>query len=302
MSRAEAIAGNRALVGESPVWDERDGSLLWVDILRGEVHRFRPEADEDRLVARLPVPVGAVAACRSSGLVVAAGMGFALLDEASGELRHLATAGRGDRMNDAKCDPAGRLWGGTLTVERRPAASALYRLEPDGRLTTVLDDVTLSNGLAWSPDGTRMYYTDTVTERVDVFDFDTETGRVSGRRAFADLHDTPGRPDGLAMDADGGLWVAMARGGTVRRYAPSGRLDEVVDMPTPYVTSCAFGGERLEDLYVTTLCAGLGEAELVQYPAAGAVLRVPNIGVAGLPAARYAGQAGQTGAREEPPR
>ncbi|MPZ82788.1 MAG: SMP-30/gluconolactonase/LRE family protein [Actinophytocola sp.] len=289
MTRIEPVAGNRALVAESPTWDDRDNTLLWVDILRGEVHRFDPAGDRDRVVARLPVPVGSVVVRRSPGLVVAAGMGFAVLDESSGELSWLATVDRGDRMNDARCDPEGRLWGGTLTVAQRPGASGLYRLDPDHRLTTVLDDVALSNGLGWSPDGSRMYYADTVTERVDVFDYDLATGAASGRRTFVDLHEHPGRPDGLAVDAEGGVWVAMARGAAVRRFDPAGRLDEVLDMPTPGVTSCAFGGDGLGDLYVTTMCVGLSEADLVRYPQAGAVLRISDLGVSGLPAPRFAG-------------
>ncbi|MFD4971711.1 SMP-30/gluconolactonase/LRE family protein [Streptomyces sp. NPDC058424] len=289
MSRIDVVAGNRALVAESPTWDERDGSLLWVDIIRGEVHRFRPESGADTVVAQLPVTVGSVVARQSTGLVVAAGMSFALLDEATGELTPLATVDHGDRMNEARCDPAGRLWGGTLTAAQRPGASSLYRLDPDGRLVTVLDDVALSNGLAWSPDGTLMYYADTVTERIDVFDYDLETGVASDRRTFADLHDCPGRPDGLSIDAEGGLWVAMARGGAVRRFDPKGRLDEVLDMPVPGITSCAFGGEDLRDLYVTTMCVGLSEVQLMEYPEAGSVLRIADVGVTGLPAPRFAG-------------
>lgn len=289
MSRIEVVAGNRALLAESPTWDEADGSLLWVDILRGEVHRFHPDGNGDRLVARLPIPVGSVMGRRSSGLVVAAGMGFALLDESSGELTWLATVDRGDRLNDARCDPAGRIWGGTLTVAQRQGAAGLYRLDPDHRLAMVLDDVTLSNGLGWSPDGSRLYYADTVTERVDVFDYDLATGRMSGRRPFVDLHEFPGRPDGLTVDAEGGVWVTMARGGTVRRFDSAGHLNEVLTMPLPFVTSCTFGGERLRDLYVTTTCVGLGEAELTEYPQAGGVLRISDVGVTGLPASRFAG-------------
>lgn len=285
-NRLEVVVDGRALVGESPVWDEATGTLLWVDILRREIHRYSPADDRDTST-RLDCTVGAVVPRRCGGLLVAAGLGVALLDEASGQLDWLARADRGERMNDAGCDPAGRLWAGTLTIAQRPGASALYRL--DGTtLRCVLGDVTLSNGLGWSPDGCTLYYADTPTERIDAFDYDAATGTISGRRVFADLHDVPGRPDGLTIDAEGGVWVAMARGGTVRHLGPGGSLEDVIEIGTPAVTSCGFGGQALRELYVTTACVGLGEAELTEYPVAGALLRIRDIGVAGLPVNGYA--------------
>ena len=274
----------RALVGESPVWEATTGTLLWVDILRREIHRYRPGDGHDTSI-RFDATIGAVVPRRDGGLIVAAGLGVALAEEATATLHWLARADRGDRMNDAACDPAGRLWAGTLTVEQRAGAAALYRL--DGSTLVKALDVTLSNGLAWSPDGTRMYYADTVTERVDVFDYDVATGEASGRRAFVDLHDVPGRPDGLTVDSEGGVWVAMARAGAVRHFVADGTRAEVVEIGTPTVTSCGFGGDGLRDLYVTTSCAGLGEAELVRYPRAGALLCVPDVGVSGRPVSTY---------------
>lgn len=286
MTELEVVAGGRALLAEGPVWDVKDGSLLWVDILRHEVHRC--DDGGDRVLARLEHPVGAVALRAAGGLVAAADMGVALLDEATGRTEWIARVDRGDRMNEAKCDPAGRLWAGTLANDHRPGASCLYRLDADRRMAPVLDDVTLSNGIGWSPDGTTMYYVDTPTEAVDAFDFDPPTGAVSGRRRLIDLRETPGRPDGLTVDAEGGIWVAMARGWAVRRFAPDGRPDDVVEMPASKVTSCTFGGRDLADLYITTACFGLDERELAAQPLAGAVLRC-RPGVRGLPATAYAG-------------
>jgi sugar lactone lactonase YvrE len=285
MIAVEVVVDGRALLAEGPLWDARDGSLLWVDILRHEIHRFD---GGDRVVARLEHPVGAVAVRAAGGLVAATGMGVALLDEAGGATEWIATVDRGDRMNEAKCDPAGRLWAGTLTNEHRPGASGLYRLDGDRRIAPVLDDVTLSNGIGWSPDGATMYYVDTPTEAVDAFDFDPATGAVSGRRRLVDLRDVPGRPDGLTVDAEGGLWVAMARGWAVRRFLPDGTADAVVELPAYKVTSCTFGGPGLADLYVTTACFGLDERELAAQPHAGAVFRC-RPGVTGLPAFEYAG-------------
>lgn len=192
-------------------------------------------------------------------------------------------------MNDARCDPAGRIWGGPSRSRSGPGLRAFTGSIPItgspwfwmmSRCPTAWGGVRTAAGCT-----TR----DTVTERVDVFDYDLVTGRTSGHRAFVDLHDFSGRPDGLTVDAEGGVWVTMARGGTVRRFDPAGRLDEVLTMPLPFVTSCAFGGEGLRDLYVTTTCAGIGEAELTEYPHAGGVLRIADVGVTGLPGSRFAG-------------
>jgi len=277
-----------ATLAESPVWDPRRESLLWVDILRGQVHRYEPHTGEDTAVA-VGTAVGAVAVRRGGGLVLAAGRGFAFLDEDSGRPDWLWTGGRGDRMNDGKCDPAGRFLAGTLTSARVPGASALYRLAADRLVTTVIEQVTLSNGLGWSPDAALLYFADTPLERVDVMDYDVATGAVRDRRLFVDLRDAAGSPDGLTVDAEGGVWVAMAGGGVVRRYAPDGRLDHVADMPVPWVTSVTFGGADLADLYVTTSREGLGEADLADYPQAGAVFRVRAPGIRGIPASEFGG-------------
>jgi sugar lactone lactonase YvrE len=282
----EVVHDGRALLAEGPIWDPRDHSLLWVDILRHEIHRL--DAAGDRVVARLRYPVGAVAVRAAGGLVAAAGMGVALVGEETGQAEWIAVLDRGDRMNEAKCDPAGRLWAGTLTNDHRPGASGLYRLDGERRIEAVLEDVTLSNGIGWSPDGETMYYVDTPTEVVDAFDFDPATGAISGRRPLIDLHDVPGRPDGLTVDAEGGIWVAMARGWAVRRFEPGGAPDAVIELPAFKVTSCTFGGPDLGDLYITTACFGLDERELAAQPHAGGVFRC-RPGVSGLPANSYAG-------------
>lgn len=283
-----------ATLAESPVWDSRRCRLLWVDIGAGLVHRLDPLTGAD-IATAVGVPVGAVAVRQAGGLVLAAGRGFAFLDEAvpgqqTGALSWRWSAGRGDRMNDGKCDPAGRFLAGTMTMAQTPGAAALYQLAADGSVTTLIGEVAVSNGLGWSPDGSLLYFADTPLERVDVLDYDVSAGTVSRRRPFADLHDAPGRPDGLTVDAEGGVWVAMARGGSaVRRFTPDGRLDHVVEMPVPAVTSVAFGGPGLADLYVTTSRAGLGPADLAAHPGSGAVFCVPAVGVSGRPAAEYVG-------------
>lgn len=280
-----------AFLAESPIWDASTRSLLWVDIMAGDVHRFDPATGQD-VAIHVDVPVGAVAARRAGGLILAAGVGFATLDVQSGALGWLWADGLGDRMNDGKCDPAGRFLAGTLTYARDPGACALYRLDTGGQggqVSTLLDGVTLSNGLGWSPAGDLMYFADTPLERVDVLDYDVATGDVAGRRTFANLHDVPGRPDGLTVDSDGSVWIAMSRGGAVRKYTPDGRLDLVIEFPVRLVTSVTFGGDGLGDLYVTTSREGLGEADLAAQPLAGSVFLVAGTGARGLPANTYAG-------------
>jgi sugar lactone lactonase YvrE len=283
-----------AQLAEGPIWDSGTQTLLWVDIPPGDVHRFDPATGQDT-ATHVGVPVGAVAARRGGGLILAAGLGFATLDEASGTVDWLWSGGLGDRMNDGKCDPAGRFLAGTLTYARDPGACALYRLDPAAqegsppRVSVLVDGVTLSNGLGWSPAGDLMYFADTPLERVDVLDYDPGTGGASGRRLFVDLHDVPGRPDGLTVDSEGAVWIAMSRGGAVRRYTPDGRLDRVIEFPVRLVTSVSFGGDGLGDLYVTTSRENLTENDLASQPLAGSVFVVPGTGVRGLPACSYAG-------------
>lgn len=286
MTTATAITTTPAWLGESPVWDCRTGTLLWVDILRGELHQYDPAVGRDQVLTTLDVPLGAVAARRAGGYVLAAGTGFWLVE--GDRVTHLADVDdRGERMNDGKCDPAGRFWAGTMTADRKPGA-ALYRLDADRTVRAVVDAVALSNGLGWSPQGTTMYYVDTPTRRVDAFSYDLETGTVHGRRPFVDLSAERGNPDGLTVDVDGGVWVAMAGGSAVRRYAPDGRPDQVVEVPAEKVTSATFGGPGLRDLYITTSTEGLSEQQRRAQPQAGLVFRA-RPGHAGLPASGYAG-------------
>ena len=185
------------------------------------------------------------------------------------------------RMNEGGCDPDGRFYCGSMAYDQRPAAASLYRLEPDGIVRVVLEGVTVSNGLDWSPDGSRAYYNDTATQRVDVFDYDREVGLTS-RRVFAEVD---GGPDGLTVDASGGVWVALSDRSRVHRYAPEGKLDEVVDVAARKVTACAFGGAELDQLFITTSREGLGAGE---DPAAGSLFKVVP-GVCGLPVREFAG-------------
>jgi sugar lactone lactonase YvrE len=187
------------------------------------------------------------------------------------------------RMNEGGCDPDGRFWCGSMAYDRRPGGAAVYRLDPDRSVRRVLDGVTISNGLEWSPDGSRAYYDDTATHRVDVFDYDTDDG-LTARRPFVVLTDAE-RPDGLTVDTEGGVWVALNGSGVVHRYTPAGVLDEVVHLPTPKVTACTFGGPGLDQLFITTSREGMAPDD---DPVAGSLFRA-DVGVSGLPVREFAG-------------
>ena len=269
--------------GEGPVWDVDLDALRLVDMLRGDVLTLRGGVVVERQ------NFGAIAAVwrprLGGGSVVAVEQGFCLVT-ADGE-RELLPPVLHDpsvRMNEGGCDPQGRFYCGSMGYESTPGAGSLFRLDPDRSVRRVLPEVTISNGLAWSPDGARVFYVDTPTGRIDVFDFEPSDGSVSGRRPFAVIEESDGMPDGITVDTEGGVWVALFGGGEVRRYGPSGSLDEIVSVPTPQPTACTFGGEDVQRLFITTSSDGL------QHPDefAGAVFTC-SPGARGLPVLPFHG-------------
>lgn len=287
----ELILDAGAELGEGPVWDPAAEELLWVDIVGRRIHRFRPDTGADALVAT-PSDVGAVAPRRSGGLVVAQADGFWLIDAddmTQRSHRPVEADVPETRFNDGKVDPAGRFWAGTMAYDCRPGAGCLYRLDPDGRVETVLREVTISNGMAWSADGGTFFYIDTPTRRIDAFDHDPDSGALGRRRPLVQLpDDLPGSPDGMTIDAEGGLWVALWDGWAVHRYLPDGTLAAIIRMPLARPTSCTFGGPDLGDLYITSARDGLSADELATQPAAGGLFRV-RPGVVGRAATPFGG-------------
>jgi sugar lactone lactonase YvrE len=237
-------------------------------------------------------PVGAVAPAIGGGYVLAAGTGFVYVDDA-GAVEELAQpeAGRTDvRMNDGACDPQGRFWAGTMAYDESPGAGVLYRLELDGTCTRVLSGLTIANGIGWSPDGATMYLADSGTGLVEAFAFDGATGDLSEHRTLVRIQQPGVVPDGLTVDQEGGIWVALWGGGAVVRYGPHGAPLATVRLPVDQPTSCAFGGAELATLFVTTARAGLDEAALDRQPHAGHVFRFDGLGVTGMPCAPYRGR------------
>jgi sugar lactone lactonase YvrE len=284
------------LLSEGPGWDEERQELLWVDILGRRFHRAtltadgRPDQVHTIALDRHP---GAAAPVAGGGYVLAADQGFLLVDD-DGSVVELAQpeAGRTDvRMNDGACDPQGRFWAGTMAYDESPGAGTLYRLELDGRCSTVLTGLTISNGIGWSPDGATMYLSDSGAGSVDAFDFDGATGAIGGRRTLVQI-DQPGRaPDGLTVDEQGDLWVGIYGGWAVNRYSPDGSLRDTVRIPAAQATSCAFGGPDRSTLFVTTGRERLDEAALERQPDAGRVFAVTGLGVRAPGCARYGGVA-----------
>ena len=268
-------------LGEGPWWSVADQCLWRVDIPARLLHRWRP-ADGDSTEYQLPSEIGFAVPTHDRTVVVGLRLGIALFDPAGGSvdvLAHPAPDRPEIRFNDGKTDRAGRLWAGTLTDGEREPTAALYRLSDDGALTTVVEGVVVSNGLGWSPDGHTMYYTDSGPRTIWAFDFDPVTGTPSDRRVFAT--DVDYFPDGLTVDAEGGVWSAKWAGGRVVRYDADGSVSAVITAPVSKPTSCMFGGPDLDILYVTSARVGLDAAELAGSPA-GSVLAVEP-GVVGIP-------------------
>jgi sugar lactone lactonase YvrE len=283
MSEVEQVDVPTAALGESPRWDAASGVFYWVDLMAGEVRRYSPSSGAYD-VMQVGQPVGAVVTRASGGLAFAVQSGFAVAPSFGGPVSLLASVEEdmpGNRMNDGACDSSGRFYAGTMALDETSGAGSLYRLDPDGSVVRLVENVTISNGIGWSPDETLMYYADTPTGRVDAFSYARETGKIAMRRLFVSIPPGDGQPDGLTVDASGAVWVALWGGGAVHRYLPDGTLDRVVSLPVRNVTACTFGGPDLDDLYITTARNGDGPEE------GGLFLHRP--GITGVPSHPFGG-------------
>jgi sugar lactone lactonase YvrE len=280
--RAEQYTDPVAYHGEGPVWSAAWGGLRWVDMLAGDVLSVTDAGDVSRRhVGRI---AAAVRPRQGGGSVIGVERGFCL-EGADGTLTPLGDlwADAGVRMNEGACDPDGRFYCGSMAYDKRKGAASLYRLDPDLTVRAVLHGVTVSNGLDWSPDGAVAYYNDTDTHSIALFDYDREKG-LTERRPFVVMPDDD-RPDGLTVDAEGGVWVAINGTGEVRRYTPDGRLDGVVQVDARKVTACTFGGPALDQLFITTSREDLPPGD---DPLAGSVFRA-DVHVTGMPVREFAG-------------
>jgi sugar lactone lactonase YvrE len=273
-------------LGEGPLWNPGRQLLHWVDITTGTVHtgRLAEERVEHLVAHRVDATVGAVALGPGDELLVAGEHTLLVLDAgAGGAVRpgvRLLPAGSASRLNDGGCDPAGRFLVGSLSRDGRRGHEVLVRVEADGGTTLLDDDLDLSNGIAWSPDGRRLYSVDSVPGVVRVRPYDVGSGAVGPRRQL--LHVDGGSPDGLCVDADGDLWVAVYGAGEVRRYTPSGVLTGVVEVAAPHPTCPAFAGPDLDVLVVSTATENLDDDALRRAPDSGRLFTA-RVGARGLP-------------------
>jgi sugar lactone lactonase YvrE len=272
-----ACTEHQSILGEGIRWDARRCEVLRVDILAGRVHRDLVDPSGRLLpiaVYELPGSVGAITpVAHDCGWLLAAERGFQYLRPDGSVVTICDVAAEGTRMNDAACDPKGRLWAGALAKDFRVGGGTLFCLGGDGRCKAVLEDLTIPNGMGWSPDGRTMYLADSGRRVVIAFDFDAVNGEISSGRVLIALDEGDETPDGLTVDARGQLWVAIYGGGRVNRYRPNGQLRESVVIPAEQVTSCAFAGLGMNRLYVTTGTEGWSSERRQADPGAGLVYR-----------------------------
>jgi L-arabinonolactonase len=282
-------AGNQ--LGECPVWSAEEGALYWVDIPKGliERHAF---ATDIRSQWKLPAAIGSFAFRVKDGMVVSLKTGIYFFNPENGDLRQIQNPEADlpqNRFNEGKCDPRGRFFTGTMNeVVRGKPDGSLYRLDAPGALKVILTQITVPNGLAWSPDGRTMYFADTRRHVIFQFDYDPDDGVPSHQRLFVDLSSYEGLPDGATTDTDGCLWSALFSGGRIVRYTPKGKIDRVIGLPVTQVNSLAFGGSDLRTLFVVTSKHLLNEAGLAAQPLAGDIFAI-DTGVAGIIEPRFAG-------------
>lgn len=287
----QCVAQTRSLLGEGPTWSPRDSALYWVDILTPSVHCYNTLTGVDQEL-KLGSMVSVAIPKATGGLLVATPSGLMTLDVASKALTtlcHPEAERPGNRYNDGKCDRMGRLWIGSLDMGTAANRGSLFRVEADGSWKKMDTGFTVANGLGWSPDNTRMYFTDTPRRTIYVYDFDLLAGAISNRRPFITLDASDGTPDGLTVDEDGCLWVAVWDAWRVSRYSPDGQELLRIPMPVPRPTSCCFGGPSLDTLYVTSAAVRLNEQALAAAPLSGALFAVRIPGVRGLPETTFAG-------------
>lgn len=287
---AECVLDLKNELGEGPVWNDEEGALYWVDCIARKLQRYIPGQPEVKTWSLSKQP-GAFAFRGGGGLVMVYRTAFGFFDLEAGTEDFLGVAAvdfAKERFNDGKCDRKGRFWTGTIDRELSNPVGSLYRIDPDLRINRMDGGVTLSNGIAWSPDNKIMYYCDSHPGTVVRYDYDLESGDIANRSTFIDYSSKIGRPDGCTVDSEGFLWVTEVEAGQVGRYDHDGKLERVVKLPVPKPTSVMFGGEGLKTLFITSMRYGASADELAAQPLYGALFGV-DPGVSGLSEPRFAG-------------
>lgn len=287
-ARVECVVPTRDQLGETPLWDDSAQLLWWLDIERPKLQWYNPATGTHRWIGMPGTYAGSQALGKDGRRLVAIDLELKWLEVEEGRFTHFATVETGldNRLNDGRVDPKGRLWIGTMDNGLATPNGGLYRVDPDGAVTRVTGDIIVSNGIAFSPDGKVLYFTDTRRYQTWAFDVDPDDGTVTNRRLFADYSDVRDRPDGACVDVDGCVWQAFFAGGRVVRYRPDGQIDMRIELPVKNPTCVCFGGSDLKTLYVTTATKFLTPEEREAQPLSGALLGIHGVGQ-GMPENRF---------------
>jgi sugar lactone lactonase YvrE len=291
MDEVERILDVQNEAGESPHWDAEEKALYWADIVDPHLYRYYPATGKLDTI-KTKIPVTGLGLRKTGGLVVASKIGLYLLDTTLKEARFISDpeADKANvRFNDGLVDCEGRYWAGSLNeVDFSVAEGTLYRLDPDGVIRTMDTGIKGSNGIGWSPDNSIMYFADTFAQVIYAYNFDPASGEISNRRIFVEVPQEAGMPDGITVDCEGFVWNGHWGGWRLTRYDPSGKIEREVRLPVQNVTSCIFGGENLDELYITTAWYLMSEEERSEQPYAGDLFRL-RPGVKGLPDPKFSG-------------
>ena len=291
LTEAKLVIESNSPLGEGPIWDRKTQVLWWVDILEGLVHRHDP-ADGANQSWSVEQMIGTIVTAQDGRLVIAAEKGFHWFDPETGNIELIVEPEPDkpqNRFNDGKCDPAGRLWAGTMPISEEGNSGILYCLHPDGKAETKQTGYAIPNGIVWNDEATIMYHIDSPTRQVDAWDYDNSTGSISNRRAVYHVQQEGAFPDGMAMDVEGKIWLALWGGWAVIRFDPvNGEELERIPVPVSRTSACAFGGPNLNTLFITTAKKDITPDELEKEPLAGCVFKT-NPGVCGQPPVSFAG-------------
>lgn len=288
MSHIETIVQSRDQLGETPLWCERTRRLWWIDIEQPRLQSFDPATGAHHGIEMPGTYLGSQALTRSGSRIVAIDLELRLFDTETGTTTPFAVVEQGvdNRLNDGRVDSRGRLWIGTMDNQLHRPNGSLYRVDPDGAVTKMADDVIVSNGIAFSPEGTTLYFTDTRRHVSWTFDLDLGDGAITNRRVFADYSATGDRPDGACIDVDGCLWTAFFAGGRIVRYRPDGAIDRQIALPVTNPTCLCFGGKDMKTLYVTSATKFLTPEQRAAELLAGSLFAIEGVGQ-GLPENRF---------------
>ena len=289
--KAVLVLDEKTILGEGSIWHPTENKLYWIDIEGKILHIYDPVLKVDKQL-KVGSRVGTVVPVQSGGALLALQNGIQKIDTKTGKLTFLTNPliDSNIRFNDGKCDPSGRFWVGTMALDSRKKGGVLYRFDKDKTVHLMLDSVSISNGIVWTADKKTMYYNDTPTGTIQAFDYDDTNGNITNRRVAVKIPNGIGAPDGMTIDVEGNLWVALWGGGIVGKFNPlTGELLQKIKVPAPNVSSCAFGGKNLDILFITTARQWMNEEQLKKFPLSGGLFSVKP-GVRGVRAEFYKGK------------